>query len=119
MQLQTRINKNQFAKNLIQTTTDFIDRTFDINFGDNNPANLMQMPTNQLTIFAQQSLKNKYLVVVTMLNEEQFQGKLIKHVNGNKYIMKITSGFYKIFELDDVKSINMSQSIQFFLFTLR
>ena len=43
MQLQTRINKNQFAKNLIQTTTDFIDRTFDINFGDNNPANLMQM----------------------------------------------------------------------------
>lgn len=105
MQLQSRIN-NHFAQNIIQTTTDFIDRTFDINFGDNNPANLMQMPTNQLFLFAQQSLLNKYLVVVTMLNEEQYQGKLIKAVNDNKYIMKITSGFYKIVEIDQIKSIN-------------
>jgi hypothetical protein len=108
MQRQTRITNNQFAKNLIKTTTDFIDRTFDINFGDNNPTKLMQMPTNQLDLLAQQSLQNKYLVVVTMLNEEQFQGKLIKSVTPNKYIMKITSGFYKIFEIDELKSINLA-----------
>ncbi|AKP66716.1 hypothetical protein [Companilactobacillus ginsenosidimutans] len=111
MQLQTHINRNQFTKNIIQTTTDFIDRTFDINFGDKNPSNLMQMPINQISLFAQQSLRNKYLVVVTMLNEEQFQGKLIKSVNDNKYIMKITTGFYKIVELNQVKSINQSQSL--------
>ena len=111
MQLQTRLNNNQFTKNIIESTTNFIDRTFDFNFGNSKPSDLQAMPLNQLSIFAQQSLKNQYFVVVTMLNEEQFQGKLIKSVNDNKYIMQITDGFYKIFELNEVKSINLSKSI--------
>lgn len=108
MQLETRFNNHNFAKNLIQSTTDFIDRTFDFNFGNSNPNDLLPMPKNQLTIFADQSLKNKYFIVVTMLNEEQFDGKLISAVDPNKYIMKINSGFYKILYLDDVKSINLA-----------
>lgn len=110
MQLQSRFYNHQFTKDIIQTTTDFIDRTFDVNFGV-TPSKLLQMPADQLNLFATQSLQNKYLIVVTMLNEEQFQGKLIKSVNENKYIMRINSGFYKIFNLNDVKSINQSNSI--------
>ncbi|MFD1471130.1 hypothetical protein [Companilactobacillus mishanensis] len=106
MQLQTRLNNN-FAKNLIHSTTDFIDRNFDIRFGENDMSQLIQMPMNQLSLFAHQSLENRYLVVITMLNEEQYHGKLIKAVDQNKYIMKITDGFYKIVELDQLKSINL------------
>lgn len=107
MQLQSRFNNHQFTKDIIQTTADFIDRTFDTNFGE-IPSKLPQMPIDQLDLFAKQSLQNKYLIVVTMLNEEQFQGKLIKAVNQNKYIMQINSGFYKIIELTDLKSINLA-----------
>ncbi|KRL68382.1 hypothetical protein [Companilactobacillus versmoldensis] len=111
MQLQSRLTNNHFAQNLIQTTSDLIDRTFDFNFGENIPLDLIQMPTDQLNLFAKQSLEQHYTIILTTTLNQQYQGTLVKAIGQKKYIMKVSSSFYKIFELSEVKSINLAGSI--------
>lgn len=108
MQLQSRLNNHSFTKNIIDSTTKFIDKTFDFTLGELKPSTLLQMPLTQLQLFSDQSLQNSYKVIITMLNEEQFQGKIIRKVNSEKYVLKIASGFYKIIDLNQLKSINQA-----------
>ena len=65
------------------------------------------MPIKQLFIFAKQSFQKQYYINVTMVNEESMQGKLIKRINSNKYILEVNKNFFKIIDLKDLKSINL------------
>ncbi|KRK79975.1 hypothetical protein [Companilactobacillus nodensis] len=102
---QSRLN-NTIAKTIITNTATFIDRNFDFKLGEVN-THLKQMPLKQLDIFANQSFQKQYSIIVTMVNDEQFHGKLIKRINQNKYILKINNSFFKIVQLEQIKSINL------------
>ncbi|WP_334328475.1 hypothetical protein [Companilactobacillus sp. HBUAS59699] len=102
---QSHIN-NTLAKAIISNTATFIDRNFDFKLGE-VATHLKQMPLKQLDIFARQSLQKQYSIIVTMVNDEQFHGKLIKRINQNKYILKVNNSFFKIVELSQIKSINL------------
>ncbi|WP_125565095.1 hypothetical protein [Companilactobacillus insicii] len=102
---QSHIN-NTLAKTIISSTATFIDRNFDFKIG-RTASQLKQMPLKQLDIFARQSLQKQYSIIVTMVNDEQFHGKLIRRINKNKYILKVNNSFFKIIELSQIKSINL------------
>ncbi len=106
MQVKQSHLNNTIAKTIITNTATFIDRNFDFKLGEVN-THLKQMPLKQLDIFANQSFQKQYSIIVTMVNDEQFHGKLIKRINQNKYILKINNSFFKIVQLEQIKSINL------------
>jgi len=107
MQVKQSHLNNTLAQTIINNTATFIDRNFDFKLGTINSNNLIQMPHKQLDFFAEQSFQNQYFIIVTMVNDEQFDGKLIKRINKNKYVLKSSNSFYKIIELAQIKSINL------------
>ncbi|USQ69684.1 hypothetical protein M5C72_05560 [Companilactobacillus allii] len=111
MQVKQSHLNNTLAQTIISNTATFIDNNFDFKLGNitNNVYSntLKQMPHKQLNIFAKQSFQKQYFIIVTMVNDEQFEGKLIRCINENKYVLKINSSFYKIVELNQIRSINL------------
>ncbi|WP_129045100.1 hypothetical protein [Companilactobacillus metriopterae] len=96
-----------FAKNIISSTTNFIDKTldFNLNFDDNN---LKQMPAEQIEIFAQQSFSNGYNVLITFTNNQKITGQITKKINDRKFILtNKSSNLLQILDLEMVKSINL------------
>ena len=84
MQVKQSHLNNTLAQTIINNTATFIDRNFDFKLGNINSNNLIQMPHKQLDIFAEQSFHKQYFIIVTMVNDEQFDGKLIKRINKKK-----------------------------------
>lgn len=108
MQVKQSYLNNTITKNIISNTAKFIDKNFDFNMMNNQKlSQIKQMPYKQLYIFAKQSFQKQYYINVTMVNDEQFQGKLIKKINLNKYILKVNSSLYSIIDLNNIKSINL------------
>ncbi|WP_057763639.1 hypothetical protein [Companilactobacillus tucceti] len=107
MQLKQQYLSNTFTKNIINNTAKFIDRNFDFNMDSKSISQIKQMPIKQLFIFAKQSFQKQYYINVTMVNEESMQGKLIKRINSNKYILEVNKSFFKIIDIKDLKSINL------------
>lgn len=111
MQVKQSHLNNTLAQTIISNTATFIDNNFDFKLGNINDnlhsSTLRQMPHKQLNVFARQSFQKQYFIIVTMVNDEQFDGKLIRCINENKYILKVNTSFYKIIELDQIKSINL------------
>ena len=105
--MQARQSYNRFTTNLINNTTSFINNNFDFNIESNQNKQLKQMPLMQLELFTEQSYQKHFSVVITMLNDEQFHGKFISQVNRNKFVFKVSSAFFKIVTLDQLKSINL------------
>lgn len=107
LKMQAKQAYNHFTTNLINHTANFINNNFDFNIESNQNLQIKQMPFMQIELFAEQSFQRHYSVVITMLNDEQFQGKFISQVNKNKYVFKMNSTFFKIATLDQIKSINL------------
>ncbi|WP_338214042.1 hypothetical protein [Companilactobacillus muriivasis] len=105
--MQARQLRNHFTTNLINNTTNFINNNFDFNLQVETKPQVKQMPLMQLELFAEQSFRNKYSVVITMLNDKQLQGKFISQVNKNKYVFKMNSALFEIVMLNQIKSINL------------
>ena len=105
--MQARQLSNHFTTNLINNTTNFINNNFDFNLQVETKPQVKQMPLMQLELFAEQSFRNKYSVVITMLNDKQLQGKFISQVNENKYVFKMNSALFEIVMLNQIKSINL------------
>jgi len=98
---------NTFTKNIINNTAKFIDRNFDFNMDSKSVSQIKQMPIRQLFIFAKQSFQKQYYINVTMVNETSMQGKLIKRINPNKYILEVNKNLFQIVDIDHLKSINL------------
>ncbi|MFC6322272.1 hypothetical protein [Companilactobacillus baiquanensis] len=107
MQLRQQHLSNTFTKNIINNTAKFIDRNFDFNMDSKSVSQIKQMPIKQLFIFAKQSFQKQYYINVTMVNEESMQGKLIKRINANKYILEVNKNLFQIIDLKNLKSINL------------
>ena len=105
--MQARQSYNRFTTNLINNTTNFINNNFDFNIKESTNQHVQQMPAMQIELFAEQSFQKKYSVVITMLNDQQLQGKFISQVNKNKFVFKVNSKFFEILMLDQIKSINL------------
>ncbi|PMD73438.1 hypothetical protein [Companilactobacillus nuruki] len=105
--MQARQLHNRFTTSLINNTTNFINNNFDFNLKKQSQIQVKQMPLMQLEFFAEQSFQKKYSVVITMLNDNQLHGKFISQVNKNKFVFKMTSTFFEIVTLDQLKSINL------------
>lgn len=107
LKMQAKQAYNRFTTNLINNTTNFINNNFDFNIDSNKQLQIKQMPLMQLELFAEQSFQKKSSVIITMLNDERFQGKFISRVNQNKYVFKVSDAFFEIVTLDRIKSINL------------
>ncbi|MFD1417215.1 MULTISPECIES: hypothetical protein [Companilactobacillus] len=98
---------NTFTKNIINNTAKFIDRNFDFNMDSKSVSQIKQMPIRQLFIFAKQSFQKQYYINVTMVNETSMQGKLIKRINPNKYILEVNKNLFQIVDINNLKSIKL------------
>jgi len=106
--MQAGQSYNRFTTNLINNTTNFINNNFDFNLNHETNLQIKQMPLMQLEFFAEQSFQKHYSVVITMLNDEQLQGKFISQVTKNKFVFKINSSLFGIVMLSQIKSINLA-----------